>query len=418
MLKIRNKYITTVGTKVFLTLLNVTSSILINRYLGPSIKGEYVYILNIINITSLVLNLGLYQSYPFFKREGILNVQNKFVTNVFIQFFVYLIICVILTILFPNNKLFFSILLIPLMVIVRQLIFIILVDKINLRNIITIIHQTFFVIILLISFFFINSSLRVIIILMYISYLFNIVILLIALRNNLFPLDFDFSFLVRSIRFGFFPMLTSLLISLNYKIDILILGNYVSFEQIGLYSTGVGLAQIAWLIPDAFKEVLFHKTSQSDSIKEIVIGIKFNLYLSVIIWLIVVFFGQYGIVLLYGNAYKDSYEVTKLIFLGIIPMIFHKLITTLLIAKGKQKLCFFFFSISSIVNIISNFILIPIYEINGAAFSSIISNSLCGVLFLAYFIKMTNIKLHNFFIINKREIIFLRNLIMSLYKKH
>ena len=66
------------------------------------------------------------------------------------------------------------------------------------------------------------------------------------------------------LKFSFFPMLTSLLTILNYNMDVIILNFFVENREIGLYSLAVTFASMLWIIPDAFKDVLFNKTAQND----------------------------------------------------------------------------------------------------------------------------------------------------------
>ncbi|NLM50011.1 MAG: hypothetical protein GX196_03555, partial [Clostridiaceae bacterium] len=102
--------------------------------------------------------------------------------------------------------------------------------------------------------------------------------------------------------------------------------------------------------------------------------------------------------------FVKSYMVTVLLFIGIIPMIFYKLIYTLFIANGKQKISFTILLISVILNVIGNFIFIPFHGINGAAITSVGSYIICGSAFLYVFKKEFDIKWKDIFIFNKQEI--------------
>ena len=68
-------------------------------------------------------------------------------------------------------------------------------------------------------------------------------------------------------------------------------------------------------------------------------------------------------------------------------MIIYKLIHPLYISNGKQYKVMYILLISAIVNIILNFIIIPIKGAIGAGIASVFSYSICGIIFWYYFKK-------------------------------
>jgi O-antigen/teichoic acid export membrane protein len=207
----------------------------------------------------------------------------------------------------------------------------------------------------------------------------------------------------KTIKFGILPMLNFLMITLNYTIDTVILKLFVDYRHIGYYSVGIGLVGSAWVIPDAFKEVLFGKTAKSDSIEDILLSIKITFYFSLAMILLVILLGKYVIVFLYGKEFLPAYIVTNVIFVGTLSMIFYKLIYTLFIAQGKSKVSFIILLISVLLNVVLNFSLDRLLGIIGAALASVGSYSLCGFLFLYVFILDHKISLKNVFLFNDSE---------------
>src|SRR5690606_30916785 len=92
------------------------------------------------------------------------------------------------------------------------------------------------------------------------------VILVEALRAIYFTIAMRFPFRIKGtwahfielIRFGTLPMIAVLLTTVNYKVDVLILGNMsgVSAASIGVYAVGMALAEKATTVSDAMREVL------------------------------------------------------------------------------------------------------------------------------------------------------------------
>jgi O-antigen/teichoic acid export membrane protein len=399
-----NQYSISVINKMIMILLGVISSTIINRFLGPSLKGEYSYLLNIINILVLILNFGIYQSYPFFKRNNLDNSQNKYFAIFIVQFIIYSCIGVIFSLIIRNFQVLIILTLLPLMVLTKQLNFLALVENINLRNLLNIGNQIVYVAILIFVFIFSPVDIIYILIPLYVKD-----IVLVFRLINKYKLRFDFSLfdvklMFETIKFGFFPMLSVLLTTMNYSLDTLILRYYVDFKEIGLYSVGVTLANQVWIIPDAFKDVLFSKTARSNSISSIVFSIKANFYIALFSIASITIFGKQIIYFLYGSNFVESYTVTVIIVVGLLPMILFKLLNTLFISNGKHKVSFAILFISVVLNVIANIILIPDYGINGAAFASVFSYSFCGFYFLIIFKKEFNISWKKLFIFSNSEV--------------
>ena len=159
-----------------------------------------------------------------------------------------------------------------------------------------------------------------------------------------------------------------------------------------------------WLIPDAFKDVLVNKTSRSDPVKEIILVTKYSFYFSIILIIGFAILGEKFIVVMYGKEFVNSYFCTIILFIGCLSMIIYKLIHPIYIAKGKQIVVVIILCISVITNIIANILLIPKYNIYGAAWSSVLSYSLCSIIFLIIFCKDYNVNCSEFFIIRGEEI--------------
>ena len=79
-------------------------------------------------------------------------------------------------------------------------------------------------------------------------------------------------------------MLMQLMITLNYNLDVILLKRLTNnLTYVGLYSVAINLGNMLWLIPDAFRDVVFNKTAVEDSVKEIVNLIKVNILIAITI---------------------------------------------------------------------------------------------------------------------------------------
>ena len=134
------------------------------------------------------------------------------------------------------------------------------------------------------------------------------------------PLKADLRFAAKIVPFGFVSMITTLMLTLNYRVDTLMMGYmyHIPDAEIGFYSLGVSLSEYGWLIPDAFREVLFSRTAKDDAIEEVTMSMKINFYLTLVIIAGILLLGRPVIRILAGAEYLPAYPVTVLLIAGMI----------------------------------------------------------------------------------------------------
>lgn len=82
--------------------------------------------------------------------------------------------------------------------------------------------------------------------------------------------------------------------TLNYARRYAVMGYlyHIPDTEIGFYSLGVSLSEYGWLIPDAFREVLFSRTAKDDAIEEVTMSMKVNFYLTLLMILGILLLGR------------------------------------------------------------------------------------------------------------------------------
>ena len=194
-------------------------------------------------------------------------------------------------------------------------------------------------------------------------------------------------------KFGFFPMLSALLSTLNYRVDILMLGNYVADAAIGVYSVGVLLAERVWLIPDAMKGVMVSKIAKGKDANETAYVIRICNTVCLIVCIGIAVVGKPFLSFVFGPEYDGAYEITLVLLAGVFSLIYYKLIAAYNAAMGKQFVSFCLLGISVLCNVIANLYLIPAIGIYGAGFASVLSYTICALMFIVYFCHETKIPL-------------------------
>lgn len=400
-----NDYVFTICTKIFAVLIGFIASVYSKRYLGPVLQGQLSQISAVLTIVAVTANFGLYQPYPYYRRKDGEVVLDKFLRIFALQFVVYTIIGVVGARLTNSFAITAVCLIAPIQVLANQMSFMMMVEDVKFKNVIFFSARIVNTCITVLAFYTMQPSLLVALGLIVIGDVITVVMAFIRLRRIPNPVRADVSFATQIVPFGFISMVTTLMLTLNYKVDVLMMPLFgVSDAQVGFYSLGASLAEYGWMIPDAFREVLFSRTSRSDAIDDLKMSLKVNLYITVVMILGIIVLGRPAIGLAYGAEYLPAYSVTVILMFGVLSMSYFKLISTLLLAQGKKGVYLGMLTLSVVVNIVCNCVTIPLFGKEGAAIASVVSYTVAGALFLIYFMRTYKITFAELFILRREEV--------------
>ena len=414
-----NDYVFTILTKIFAVLIGLVASSYSNRFLGPELKGQLGRISSMISIIAVTANFGLYQPYPYYKRLNEPDVLDKFLRIFLLQFLAYTALGVVGALAFDSFALTAVCLIAPIQVLANQLSFMIMVEDVKFKNVIFFTARITNTVITILAFYTMERTIMVSLALIVVGDLITVVMALVRMRRLPNPLRADLRFAARIVPFGFVSMLTTLMLTLNYRVDTLMMGYMFSIPdaEIGFYTLGVSLSEYGWLIPDAFREVLFSRTAKDDAIGEVTMSMKVNLYLTLAMIAGILLLGRPVIALLAGADYLPAYPVTVLLMAGIIPMSYFKIIGTLLLAQGKKYVYLGMLTVSVVVNILVNMVTIPLWGKMGAAAASVASYAVAGGCFLMYYLRSYNIPVRDVFLFRPEEIARLKGMLKKVRRR-
>lgn len=383
------------------------ANMLLTRYLGTELKGDYTYILNMASMISILAGAGIYHSIPYFNRQN--NDTHKTLleyTNIFVfQFFLYTVICTIIGFFAPGDNLKFIMVLTVLDNVTQQLNMLMLVKDVKKRNRIFLVGAILNVIFNSIVYVCLKKSVLVAVIVMVAVKLYYLMAYLITIGEPIRFQVLKWKDILKYIKFGYLPMLSFLLITMNYKMDVAMLkwAPQVSETQLSYYSLGVTVADIAWIISDVFKDVIFSKTAKGNHYKEVTAAIRVSNVCMILIVFGMIIFGKPFIHIFYGAEFVPSYNITVMLFFGVPLMSWFKILHPLFNAQGKRWFPFITLLITVIVNIGLNAALIPNFGIQGAAFASVVSYAVCGLIYLVNFSRVSQVSFWKLFIPNKQD---------------
>lgn len=213
--------------------------------------------------------------------------------------------------------------------------------------------------------------------------------------------------LSKSMIFESWPLILSgFAISMGLRIDQIMIKEYLPLESLGIYSIGVGLAELTVFLPTIIMQSLFPKIitaleEEKDEFIEKTIRLVF--YFICLIALVITLLSDFIVEILYGEEFKESYKILK-ILIWTIPLTFLGMVTNKLLTVKKFQKTILFKQISlTVLNVGLNLLLIPNFGIVGAAYATLIAD-----FFINFFMDV--------FLKNARWIFFLKLSALTKFK--
>lgn len=174
------------------------------------------------------------------------------------------------------------------------------------------------------------------------------------------------------------------------RIDQIMVGKMLGTAEVGIYSIAVTISELIYFIPGAITNAFYPKITDAKKnggdFKSVIVRIgQINVAVCVAFALFCSFVIPFLLPIVYGEAYSRAGTVIQIhswagVFVGIgsaTGMIF--------IFDGKQKRLLVSSVLATCLNIILNYLFIPLWGINGAASATLISYVFSVYLFHAFF---------------------------------
>ncbi len=188
---------------------------------------------------------------------------------------------------------------------------------------------------------------------------------------------FKFS-MAKSLLKDSWPLIFSgIVVSINMKIDQVIIKQILGSEAVGQYAAAVRLSEAWYFIPMVICASLFPAIINSKKHSDILYYSRLQKLYDLMVWMAIIiavpmtFMSEWVVDLLYGEQYNKAGHVLMIhIWAGIFVFLgqaFNRHLT----AVNQTRKAFYRSSLGAVSNVILNYYLIPIYGINGAAFSTL-----------------------------------------------
>ena len=166
------------------------------------------------------------------------------------------------------------------------------------------------------------------------------------------------------------------------KIDQVMIKNILSDTEVGYYAAAVRISESWYFIPMAICTSLFPSIINAKKINSILYMNRMQKLYDILTWFAVAvavpitLFSTFIVGILFGQEYISSAPVLTIYIWAGLPVSLGVASSQFLVNENLTKISFSRTLIGMIVNVILNFIFIPIYGIIGSALATLISYSL------------------------------------------
>ena len=227
------------------------------------------------------------------------------------------------------------------------------------------------------------------------------------------PLNFQFNLPLSKelLSLGFVYAIALFVIGLNYKVDIVILERLASPEDIGQYTLGVGIAELLWQLPAALGIVVFSRSANAKDpaafTQNVLKLLRVTFLAAVAGALVLGLVAGLFIPLVYGEAYRPSVGVLRLLLPGIIAFSIFRVVNVDLAGRGRPAVALWSVAPAVALNVVLNFVLIPRYSIEGAAVASTLSYTAAVIFYTVAYARVVEVPLMSVFRYRRSDFAFL-----------
>lgn len=421
--------------RLVIMLISFFTSWISARYLGVELKGKYSYLFTISGFVWLVIDMGVYRSFPYFVRKYPEKLNQLFAWSV-LQFLAENIILLSLGFVFLNgvsglvgftfNHLYMLI-----------FVFAITFSKFNMQlqalylgmdkifdHSMAQFGSSMLILILLLAGFFVfdwQDRLAWVLVIMLLSNVFTICY---YLRRSKWSQHFvlpDLNFLKLIYTYGFRVFLSSLFILFLMRFDIILIKRMLSFGEVGIYSVAAHIIDILQVASNVVGGLLLVKLTDSETLEQ-----KWHIMRRMmLVFLLVLSAANLGFIVLgkflLATFFGVDFVPVYYVYLWLIPaslcLSFGSLFNNYLNSKGFPIISIILPAISLVANIIMNILFIPRWGIAGAAIATSIAYAWWFISIIMYEHYSSGKRMLSFMVFQKADFVEIFTFASSLVMK-
>lgn len=416
--------------KVMGALATLVATMLITRNLSVENYGLYNVFINTILIITSFLSLGIDSASGYVLQNQKHN-QDKVILNIFyLTLFISIISFIVFNLIFkivpygsingiPSNLQSFATV-IGIGILFTNILYTILIGKMDFKNyaIFSIGPNVIFIILLCLFLIYKEITFEHVIISYMSGFIITSILLIIYFFRNVkifsikdFKIDVDIQKYI--LKFGLKSYVSNLITILNYRINIFIIAHYLGSKETGIYSSCLVIIDFIWLLPATISSVTypwFSNPSMSAQRKVMIpIITRVVIFLTFIAALLFYILGDYLVNIVFGSKFTDTRPLFLYLGPGIILMAGSKIINVDFAAQGKPQINIYLNLMALIITVITNFLLIPRFNLIGAAIATSLSFIIWFSVSLLIYCKITKTGVKQYLIPKINDLSFIIN---------
>lgn len=178
-------------------------------------------------------------------------------------------------------------------------------------------------------------------------------------------------------RLGFTKQIGYIAQSMNYRLCFYILGFYCGERLVGIYSNAVSLSEAVMLFGSSLALVQYSSLSNNEndsSSKQFSWKMsKINGIFTALALLVLCLLPSEVYSFVFGKGFEEISQAIRILSIGVLPLSIASNFTQYFYAKGNFKISTFASIIGLVITIIAGLILIPKYQLQGAALTATLS---------------------------------------------
>jgi O-antigen/teichoic acid export membrane protein len=415
---VRDSALTFFTRIAFFILQGITASLLA-RSLGPEGRGLYSLIVMLPHIAALICNLGFSVSCTYFISSGLLSKNRVLALIVIFPIITGGIMMIPLIIfaqtyvdLYPEIPVFLfrvALLLIPFIALFNNsLAFLQGEKRFRTYNFTNISNPIIFLICFILFVIGLKMGISGAIISWQIGFILAFLIgLFFILQSNVFTLNFSVSEFKKMTKYGSKVASAELLTFLNYRVDIFLVGYFLSVKAVGFYIVAVVIAETLWFLASSISNVMLPNLAERDLKQaQVLLAKAFGIVLwaTIFMLLFLLLFDRFLLNIVFGDEFAQSLDPLRYLYPGVLLLSVLKVLSSYILARGKPNVNMWIAFWGLLVNVFLNILLIPRLGIEGAAISSSFAYGLMFFGAFVWFFRQNQIPFTQYILIRKEEL--------------
>jgi len=200
-----------------------------------------------------------------------------------------------------------------------------------------------------------------------------------------FYLAFDRTIAKKLLKDSWPLLVNSVAIMIYMRIDQIMIKQWLGANEVGIYSAATRISEVWNFIPILITSSLFPSIINAKNRSESLYCARvqnlyaFMLLISTAIALPITFLSSWLVILLYGDAYKDAGSVLLLLTWTVFPVFIGTVWSQWLLIEERQYLAIYSHLSGLIINVVLNYLFIPLFGIRAAAVAALLSSYLSAL---------------------------------------